>query len=356
MRVLPLPLADDATAPKKSRGASTARCALERIPADVLKHVLSYRDLPTRYACACANRLLRDTVGCLSLVAERCLVQRAHPILATVCDVAALDAKTLGGLVLSQKDIFTAEPDRPGLAKVPTPGVPPVAPSTASLGEHMFSLELTAADGTEAPFFLATATVNDAVDGARLRFLGTDFSTRTTVRRLSEASRGVRARLFVARRKAGGIQCAKLMDRVLNYMGQANGDVESLRLYDSASIEFNGVLKELYTAGLIEVEAPSVSLRYDTRDPHAGFYAKIKSAVIDNGYRVSNEYAVMNTPDLRAMLDHWVPWSRHVDNVPLPPAGWSSFEHMRTYARNAQHRDDAEPLARAGGLLPARGV
>ena len=343
--------------PKKIRGASTARSALTRLPAEILRHVLSYRDLPTRYACASASRLLCDTVGCLSLATERCLVQRAHPILATVCDVSALDAKTLGDLVLSQKDIFRSEPDLIGHVTVPTPGVPPVAPSTASLREHVFSLELTAADGTEAPFFLATATLgmHHANSGAafQLRFPGTDWSTRTTVQRLSEAGRGVRARIFVARRVAGGIQCAKLMDRVLQGL-HPGGSVASLRVYDVASIEYNAAIRDLHTACFIEVESPTLFLRYDTGTPHAGFYAKISSITIES----SDEYEIMNTSDLRTMLDHWVPWSRHVENIPLPPGApavrWSSFEHLRTYARNA--RDDAGPLARAGGLLPQRGA
>ena len=52
----------------------------------------------------------------------------------------------------------------------------------------------------------------------------------------------------------------------------------------------------------------------------------------------------MYREDIRKLLDHWVPWSRHVDTVPPPPGAlavrwsrrWSSFEHMRTYARNAR--------------------
>ena len=49
---------------------------------------------------------------------------------------------------------------------------------------------------------------------------------------------------------------------------------------------------------------------------------------------------LMYREDIRKLLDRWVPWSRHVDTVPPPPGAlavrWSSFEHMRTYARNAR--------------------
>ena len=89
---------------KKPRG-ERCRSRLTRLPPDVLRVVLSYRDLPTRYACASASRMLRDTVARLPLGPERCLAQRRYPILATVCDVASLDAKTLGGLVRSQMDV-----------------------------------------------------------------------------------------------------------------------------------------------------------------------------------------------------------------------------------------------------------
>ena len=49
---------------------------------------------------------------------------------------------------------------------------------------------------------------------------------------------------------------------------------------------------------------------------------------------------MMYREDIRRLLDRWVPWSRHIDIVPPPPGAlavrWSSFEHMRTYARNAR--------------------
>ena len=330
-----LPPADD-----DARGASPARCALTTLPKEILRHVLSYRDLRTRFGCACASRLLRDAVGRLSLAPEHCLVQRAHPILATVCDLSALDAKTLGGLVMSQKDIFSAEPDRLGQVTTPTCGEPPLYPSTFLLRGDVFSLELTA-DGTDAPLFLATATLgihfaNDG-NGFQLRFPGTDLSTSTTVRQLSAEGTDIRARILVSRRTAGGFQCAKLMDMVLNTVSSG----ATLRLFATSTIGYNEAVQDLHHARLIEAGCARFRLEYDTATPHAGFKADIWSGPRRGHYTDGLERLMNREPqDIRKLLDRWVPWSRHVDTVPPPPGAlavrWSSFEHMRTYARNAR--------------------
>jgi len=327
-----LPPADD-----DARGASPARCALTTLPKEILRHVLSYRDLRTRFGCACASRLLRDAVGRLSLAPEHCLVQRAHPILATVCDLSALDAKTLGGLVMSQKDIFSAEPDRLGQVTTPTCGEPPLYPSTFLLRGDVFSLELTA-DGTDAPLFLATATLgihfaNDG-NGFQLRFPGTDLSTSTTVRQLSAEGTDIRARILVSRRTAGGFQCAKLMDMVLNTVSSG----ATLRLFATSTIGYNEAVQDLHHARLIEVGCARLRLGYDTATPHAGFQVLISSGT--RRARFAGLDRLMYREDIRKLLDRWVPWSRHVDTVPPPPGAlavrWSSVEHMRTYARNAR--------------------
>ena len=328
-----LPPADD-----DARGASPARCALTTLPKEILRHVLSYRDLRTRFGCACASRLLRDAVGRLSLAPEHCLVQRAHPILATVCDLSALDAKTLGGLVMSQKDIFSAEPDRLGQVTTPTCGEPPLYPSTFLLRGDVFSLELTA-DGTDAPLFLATATLgihfaNDG-NGFQLRFPGTDLSTSTTVRQLSAEGTDIRARILVSRRTAGGFQCAKLMDMVLNTVSSG----ATLRLFATSTIGYNEAVQDLHHARLIEVGCARLRLEYDTRTPHAGLKADVWSGP-RRGHYTDGLERLMYREDIRRLLDRWVPWSRHIDIVPPPPGAlavrWSSFEHMRTYARNAR--------------------
>ena len=66
----------------------------------------------------------------------------------------------------------------------------------------------------------------------------------------------------------------------------------------------------------------------------AGFQAELSAGEIDG------ELQSVYREDIRKLLDRWVPWSRHVDIVPPPPGAlavrWSSFEHMRTYARNAR--------------------
>ena len=49
------PAEDDAVPTKKLRG-DRCRSRLTRLPPDVLRVVLSYRDLPTRYACASASQ------------------------------------------------------------------------------------------------------------------------------------------------------------------------------------------------------------------------------------------------------------------------------------------------------------
>ena len=59
-RAAPMAPAEDAVRTKKPRG-ERCRSRLTRLPPDVLRVVLSYRDLPTRYACASASRTLRDT-------------------------------------------------------------------------------------------------------------------------------------------------------------------------------------------------------------------------------------------------------------------------------------------------------
>ena len=92
---------------------------------------------------------------------------------------------------------------------------------------------------------------------------------------------------------------------------------------------------------LIEVGCARLRLGYDTATPHAGFKADIWSGPRRGHYTDGLERLMNREPqDIRKLLDRWVPWSRHVDTVPPPPGAlavrWSSFEHMRTYARNAR--------------------
>ena len=57
-RAAPMAPAEDAVRTKKLRG-DRCRSRLTRLPPDVLRVVLSYRDLPTRYACFCESNAAR---------------------------------------------------------------------------------------------------------------------------------------------------------------------------------------------------------------------------------------------------------------------------------------------------------
>ena len=114
-----------------------------------------------------------------------------------------------------------------------------------------------------------------------------------------------------------------------------------LRLFATSTIGYNEAVQDLHHAGLIEVGCARFRLEYDTATPHAGFKADIWSGPRRGHYTDGLERLMNREPqDIRKLLDRWVPWSRHVDTVPPPPGAlavrWSSFEHMRTYARNAR--------------------
>ena len=111
-----------------------------------------------------------------------------------------------------------------------------------------------------------------------------------------------------------------------------------LRLFATSTIGYNEAVQDLHHAGLIEVGCARLRLGYDTATPHAGFQVLISSGT--RRARFAGLDRLMYREDIRKLLDRWVPWSRHVDTVPPPPGAlavrWSSFEHMRTYARNAR--------------------
>ena len=107
------------------------------------------------------------------------------------------------------------------------------------------------------------------------------------------------------------------------------------------TIGYNEAVQDLHHARLIEVGCARFRLEYDTATPHAGFKTDIWSGPRRGHYTDGLERLMNREPqDIRKLLDRWVPWSRHVDTVPPPPGAlavrWSSFEHMRTYARNAR--------------------
>ena len=157
---------------------------------------------------------------------------------------------------------------------------------------------------------------------------------RFTMRQLSAEGIDIRARILVSRRIAGGFQCAKLMDMILNTVSSG----ATLRLFATSTIGYNEAVQDLHHARLIEVGCARLRLGYDTATPHAGFQVLISSGT--RRARFAGLDRLMYREDIRKLLDRWVPWSRHVDTVPPPPGAlavrWSSVEHMRTYARNAR--------------------
>ena len=330
-----VPAEDDAVRTKKPRG-ERCRSRLTRLPPDVLRVVLSYRDLPTRYACASASRTLRDTVARLPLGPERCLAQRRYPLLATVCDVASLDAKTLGGVVRSLMDVTP-------IVTVGRRGSFPPA-HAAAVEAHTFHLELTA-EGANAPLFLGTASWDQ--DGFRdvgfheeegvyqVTFLATDWSLSRQVRELVEGGTNIRARVMVTRRVNGGFQCSMLAERVLRTLvDDATGRL--VQLYGVASVEHNDTMRDLEISQMINSQCAATSFMYEPYFPHRGFSLKF-SVLVQDG----EEDWDFDTTDMARFLNHYVSWSRHVADVPPLVRGddlhvnlLSPQEHMSVYARN----------------------
>jgi hypothetical protein len=322
--------AEDAVRTKKPR-ADRCRSRLTRLPPDVLRVVLSYRDLPTRYACASASRTLR--VARLPLGPERCLAQRRYPLLATICDVASLDAKTLGGLVRSQMDVTP-------IVAVGRRGsfLPAYAAAVVS---HTFHLELTA-EGADAPFFLGTASwgqdhyrdlgVAGNEDIYQVKFSGTDWSMSRQVRELVAGGTNIRARTMVTRRVNGGFQCSMLAERVLRTLvDEPTGRL--VQLYGVASVEHNDTMRDLEISQMINSQCAATSFMYEPYFPHRGFSLKF-SVLVQDG----EEDWDFDTGDMGHFLNHFVSWSRHVADVPLFPrhaALITPHEHMSVYARNA---------------------
>lgn len=310
------PVADNDAARQKKPRSERCRSQLTRLPQDVLRAVLSYRDLPTRYACACANRALRDTVASLPLGPERCLAQRRHPLLATVCDVSSLDAKTLGGLVQSQNwDTSAHSPATDGKA---TPLYP------ATVGDHVFSLELTV-DGATTPLYLGTAEWDE--DGYmeengyeyQVTFLPAGPSMFQRLQAALAAGKEIRARVMVARRVNGGFQCSMLMDRVLRIL---NDEVQVL--FQCTALSICDTLNKLEDSNLVQSSCPAIYIRYGR--PKEGI-SLMFSLLGDNGV----EECHLDTTDMGHLLDYYVPWSRYVANVPL----LRRHQYMATYTRNA---------------------
>ena len=327
-----VPAEDDAVRTKKPRGE---RChsRLTRLPPDVLRVVLSYRNLPTRYACASASRTLRDTVARLPLGPERCLAQRRYPLLATVCDVASLDAKTLGGVVRSLMDVTP-------IVSVGERGSFPPA-HAAAVEAHTFHLELTA-EGANAPLFLGTAAWDqdgyrdigwDEEEGVyQVTFLATDWSLSRQVRELVEGGTNIRARVMVTRRVNGGFQCSMLAERVLRTL--FDGDEDLVELYGVASTHHNDTIHDLEVSRMIDSQCAATGFMYEPYVPSRGFSVKF-SVLAENREKEDWDF---DTTDMGHFLNHFVSWSRHVADVPLFPRHAvliTPHEHMSVYARNA---------------------
>ena len=333
----PMVPAEDAVRTKKRRG-DRCRSRLTRLPPDVLRVVLSYRDLPTRYACASASRTLRDTVARLPLGPERCLAQRRYPILATVCDVASLDATTLGGVVRSLMDVTP-------IVSVGRRGS--FRPAHAAAVEaHTFHLVLTA-EGANAPLFLGTASWDQ--DGFRdigfheeegvyqVTFSGTDWSLSRQVQELIAGGTNIRARAMVTRRVNGGFQCSMLADRELRTID--DDDTGNLvELYGVASVQHNDTMRDLEISHMIDSLCAATSFIYEPYIPGRGF--SLKFSVIAE--RAGEEDWDFDTTDMARFLNHYVSWSRHVADVPPLVRGddlyvdlLSPQEHMSVYLRNA---------------------
>ena len=331
------PAEDDAVPTKKLRG-DRCRSRLTRLPPDVLRVVLSYRDLPTRYACASASRTLRDTVARLPLGPERCLAQRRYPILATVCDVASLDAKTLGGVVRSLMDVTP-------IVSVGERGSFPPA-HAAAVEAHTFHLELTA-EGFDAPIFLGTAEWDqdgfrdigwDEEEGVyQVTFSHTDWSLSGQVRELITGyDTNIRARVMVTRRVNGGFQCSMLADRELRTLFDEDDTGRLVELYGVASVQHNDTMRDLEISRMIDSLCAATSFIYEPYIPGRGF--SLKFSVIAE--KADEEDWDFDTTDMARFLNHYVSWSRHVADVPPLVRGDGPpllpREYMSVYARNAR--------------------
>lgn len=335
-----VPAEDDAVRTKKPRG-ERCRSRLTRLPPDVLRVVLSYRNLPTRYACASASRTLRDTVARLPLGPERCLAQRRYPLLATVCDVASLDAKTLGGVVRSLMDVTP-------IVSVGERGSFPPA-HAAAVEAHTFHLELTA-EGANAPLFLGTAEWDqdgfrdigwDEEEGVyQVTFSHTDWSLSGQVRELITGyDTNIRARVMVTRRVNGGFQCSMLADRELRTLFDDDDTGRLVELYGVASVQHNDTMRDLEISRMIDSLCAATSFMYEPYMPGRGF--SLKFSVIAE--KADEEDWDFDTTDMARFLNHYVSWSRHVADVPpLLRHGllMSPYEHMSVYARNAGRTGD----------------
>ena len=332
----PMAPAEDAVRTKKPRG-ERCRSRFARLPPDVLGAVLSYRDLPTRYACASANRMLRDTVARLPLGPERCLAQRRYPLLATVCDVASLDAKTLGGVVRSLMDVTP-------IVSVGERGSFPPA-HAAAVEAHTFHLELTA-EGANAPLFLGTAEWDqdgfrdigwDEEEGVyQVTFSHTDWSLSGQVRELITGyDTNIRARVMVTRRVNGGFQCSMLADRELRTLFDDDDTGRLVELYGVASVQHNDTMRDLEISRMIDIQCVATGFMYEPYIPSRGFSVKF-SVLAD---KAGEEDWDFDTGDMGHFLNHFVSWSRHVADVPLFPrhaALITPHEHMSVYLRNAE--------------------
>ena len=331
----PMSPAEDAVRTKKPR-ADRCRSRLTRLPPDVLRVVLSYRDLPTRYACASASRTLRNTFARLPLGPERSLAQRRFPLLATVCDVSALDAKTLGGLVRSQMDVTP-------IVSVGERGSFPPA-HAAAVEAHTFHLELTA-EGANAPLFLGTASwdqggfrdLGHEEEGVyQVTFSGTDWSLSRQVQELIAGGTNIRARAMVTRRVNGGFQCSMLAERVLRTIfDDTTGNL--VELHGVASVEHNDTMRDLESSRLIDSQYPAASFMYEPYVPSRGF--SVKFSVLAEKPEAGEEDWDFDTTDMGRFLNHYVSWSRHVADVPPLVRGDGPpllpREYMSVYARNA---------------------
>ena len=320
---------DDAARPKKPR-SERCRSQLTRLPQDVLRTVLSYRDLPTRYACACANRALQDTVASLPLGPERFLAQRRHPLLATVCDVGRLDAKTLGDLVGSQKDTSARVGSRVPAGRTNGEAAP-LHPAT--MLDHVFSLELTV-DGAATPLYLGTAEWGEDgydPDDYQVTFLIAGPDARASMSQRLQAAiaagKEIRARVMVERRVNGGFQCSMLMDTVVRML---NDGVQVL--FQCTALSLCDAVRKLEESNLVKASCVGITIRYMSDVPEEGISLKFTVLDIDENSQEVEDGECFDETDMGHLLDYYIPWSRHVANV--PPAG-SYHLVMFNYARNA---------------------